>query len=205
MSPSSEAVREVQVADVQRLVHSQDCDGLVDALVAMYREEGTGTQSTDHESQSSLTAVEAAALTAGGMDLESDIERQEDPEILGIRKLAEILIQSLADVEVAKLLDLSIDRVRDLAKKHELFTIGAEYGLTRFPAFQFSDDGLLPGFRKVAGNIPRDKSICGVEAFFCRRNPDLYVDDDIDQQLSPVEWLESGRDPAAIIKQLRFL
>ena len=47
--------------------------------------------------------------------------------------------------------------------------------------------------------------MAGVESFFTLENPDLFVDDDIDQTRSPVEWLADRRDPSAVIALLKHL
>ena len=92
-----------------------------------------------------------------------------------------------------------------LAAKRELYGIDEKYGLQRFPAFQFTDEGLLPGFTAVAPHIPRDISMAGVESFFTLKNPDLTINDDIDQTLSPAEWLASRLEPSAVIALLKYL
>ncbi len=45
----------------------------------------------------------------------------------------------------------------------------------------------------------------GVESFFTLTNADLLINDDIYKTLSPVEWLASRREPAAIIALLKHL
>ena len=55
---------------------------------------------------------------------------------------------------------------------------------------------------EVAPSIPIGMSMAAVESFFLLDNVDLYIDDDMDHTLSPIEWLRSGRDPKAVSQQL---
>lgn len=215
--PDPDALAE-RIAEIQRLVRAYvpDRDSLVDALIAERREVAkfehqrfTADDSIPLEERkrfgAPLTDEEIACLKEGGIDLDKAIPPEEDPMLAGYRYVADILIGALTVDQVAERLDLPVLQVKVLAAKQELYLVDKKYGLERFPAFQFTNDGLLPGFQMVAPNIRRDMSMIGVEAFFTSKNPDLYVDDDIDQTLSPVEWLASRRDPASVITLLKYL
>lgn len=201
--PDPDALAE-RIAEIQSLVRAYvpDRDSLVDALIAERREEAK----FEHQRFGApLTDEEIACLKEGGIDLDKAIPPEEDPMLAGYRYVADILLGALTVDQVAERLDLPALQVKVLAAKQELYLVDKKYGLERFPAFQFTNDGLLPGFQKVAPNIRRDMSMIGVEAFFTSKNPDLYVNDDIDQTLSPVEWLASRRDPASVITLLKYL
>ncbi len=187
--------------DLERLVDARDLNGLTELLARKLEANGSGWPN-----ERPLSASERAALTAGGLVLEeTDIGQNEDPVVLGIRRLAEVLIDSLSHRDVAKKLQLSQDQVRSMIERHELYRVGSEMGLERFPAFQFAENELLPGFQDVARAIPADHSAVGIAEFFHAMNPDLYVDEDIDRPLSPLEWLRRGLDPTAVVRQLENL
>ncbi len=207
-----------RIAEVQRLLRAYvpDRDSLVDALIAERREEDKfdyqrfmADESIPLEERerfgTPLTDKEIACLREGGIDLDMEIPPENDPLLAGYRHMADILTSALTVEKVADRLDLNVSQVRELAANHKLYVIDEKYVLERFPAFQFTDHGLLPGFQAVAPHIPKDMPMAGVESFFRLENPDLFVDDNIDQTFSPVEWLASRRDPAAVIALLKHL
>ncbi len=215
--PDPDALAEC-IAEVQRLVRAYvpDRDSLVDALIAERREEAKfeyqsfmADESIPFEERQSfgkpLSDEEIACLKEGGIDLDKTIAPENDPLRAGYGQVADILIGALTVEQVAERLDLSVTCVRELAANLELYVVDKKYGLERFPAFQFTEDGVLPGFPEVAPHIPRYLSMGGIESFFNLKNPDLYINDEIDQTLSPVEWLAGQRDPAPVIALLKHL
>ena len=66
----------------------------------------------------------------------------------------------------------------------------------RLPAFQFRDDGLVPGIEQVLPQLPENLNPVAVYRWFHSSQPDLYDGDGKD--LSPIEWLESGNDPSVV-------
>ena len=215
--PDPDALAE-RIAEIQRLVRAYmpDRDSLVDALIAEWHEEAKFEYKRFMADDSiplkerkrfgaPLTDEEIVCLKEGGIDLDKAISPEKDPMLAGYRYVADILMGALTVDRVAERLDLSVPQVQALAEKQKLYLVDKKYRLERFPAFQFTNDDLLPGFQTVAPNIRRDMSMIGVEAFFTSKNPDLYVNDDIDQTLSPVEWLASRRDPASVITLLKYL
>ena len=218
MEPPDPKALANRIAQVQSMVraHVPDRDSQVDALIAERREEAKFEYQRFMDDESipleerkqfgaPLTDEEIACLKEGGIDLDKTTSPERDPLLAGYRHLADILIGALTLNQAAKRLDLSVPQVQELAAKQELYRVDEKYGLERFPAFQFTNDGLLPGFQAVAPQIPKDVSMGGIEAFFTHENPDLFINDDIDQILSPVEWLASRRDPAPIIGLLKHL
>lgn len=218
MEPPDPQALADRIADVQRLVRAYvpDRDSLVDALIAERREEAKfdyqrfmADESIPLEERQRFgkpqSDDEIACLKEGGIDLDKEIRPESDPLLAGYRHLADILISALTVEKVADRLDLSVSHVQELAANHKLYAVDEKYRLERFPAFQFTDDGLLPGFQEIAPRIPENLSMASVESFFTLTNPDLYINDDIDQTLSPVEWLASRRDPSAVIALLNHL
>ena len=218
MEPPDPEALAARIAEVQRLVRAYvpDRDSLVDALLAERREEAKfdyqrfmADESIPLEERerfgTQLSDEEIVCLKEGGIDLDKTIARENDPLLAGYRQVADILIGALTVVQVSKRMGLPESQVQQCAANRELYVVGEKYGLKRFPAFQFTDDGLLPGFQEVAPHIPKDRSMAGVESFFTLTNPDLFINNDIDQTLSPVEWLASRRDPTAVIAVLKHL
>lgn len=66
------------------------------------------------------------------------------------------------------------------------------------PQFQFEGPRLLPGFQEVVANLDPELHPLAVFNWFHMPNPDLPEDDREERNLSPREWLQSGRPPAPV-------
>ncbi len=216
-SPDPQALAKY-IADVQRLVRTDvsDRDSLVDALIAQRHEEEKfeyqrfmADDSIPLEERerfgTPLSDEEIACLKESGVDLNNSIKPEKDPLLAGYCQVADILIGALTVAQVAERLGHSVLQVHELAANHRLYGVNKKYGLERFPAFQFTDDGLLSGFWDVAPHISRELPMASVESFFMRANPDLFISEDTDQTLSPIEWLASRRDPTTVTSLLKHL
>ncbi|MEJ7647696.1 MAG: hypothetical protein WKF57_01415 [Nakamurella sp.] len=65
----------------------------------------------------------------------------------------------------------------------------------RLPSFQFTDDGELPGWSKVAPHVAPSWHPVAVERFFTSTHVDLVLDD---RNVSPREWLLAGGPPESV-------
>jgi len=123
------------------------------------------------------------------------------------------LSRTISAVQVASLLNLSESRVRHRQAK------GLLYGILvgnkrRYPTWQFDkeENAPLPHLATIVKALPKDWNPAAVEAFMTNpksslRVTDLVEEDDAlvakdDVEFSPVEWLESGGDPKAVISLL---
>ena len=144
---------------IQRLVRADvpNRDSLVETLIAENREaakfryaEVKADESIPLEERqrwgAPLTDEEIAALRAGGITVDKEIPPDKSPLLQGYRQIADLLIGSLTVEQAADRLGISVNEVRELAESRQLYTVDAKFDLNRFPAFQFTDDGLLPGF-----------------------------------------------------------
>lgn len=211
-------VHEAALAEVQRLVCARVPDDarLVEALLAERREAAKIQHAKFMADEripledrlrwgTPLSDEEKRVLQEGGLSLDKEFGPDQDPIVQTQRHIAQLLIESLTVDEAADLMGVSTQIVDKRAKNRELYSLEVEYGLCRFPLFQFDDNGLLPGFREVAPHICQGASLLGISNWFTLDNPDLFIDDDIDQTLSPRDWLRTGRDPKAVISLLRWL
>jgi hypothetical protein len=86
-----------------------------------------------------------------------------------------------------------------------LYGIEVAGGERRLPRFQFSETGEVPGMGKVSRQIDRGVHPISVENFLMSPSPDLYLDEDEDEPVSPRDWLLSGGKPEAVIPLAREL
>lgn len=216
MNPDRTAY-DATISEIQHLMRDQVPDGesLVRALLAERRE----ASKIEHaeflvderfpleERQrfgSPLTIDEIKALQTSGVNPDYKLDPDYDPELLALRELARLLIESLTIDQAADRLNVLPATIASMAKTRQLYWLNEEFGLKRFPTFQFSDRGLLQGFIIVGPAIPTSLSVLEVSSWFRIENAELYIDDNPNQTLSPRNWLLSGRDPKAVLRELEY-
>lgn len=147
---------------------------------------------------SSLTEAETAALSAAGSLVESrtPLPAQERPSLCTALRQQEILAEALTTEDVARLLSVSTSRVRQRYHDGSLFGIAGPRHGWRFPRFQFTDHGELPGWSTVCKVLAKDANPVAVEHFLTHPHADLA-----DAQLTPAQWLAAGRtaEPVAAL------
>ena len=147
-----------------------------------------------------LTSAEIEALRRGGFELEPrPFKGEEDSFVRTKKEYDSLLRSSLTLDQAAERLGLTSGQVlqRVTAKPARLYGIrrGATWVL---PEFQVEGAGLLPGFEEVVPHLDPDLHPLGVSNWFHLPNPDLPEDDREERNLSPREWLCSGRPPAPV-------
>ena len=203
----ADAIREVQLLMQNR---PPDRDRLLGALIVVQSQKRTLaasralSQAGQRRFGSPLSDQEIQFLEAGGAVLEKETSNREDPWLMGLEYQAELLIASLTLEEAADRLNSTPCFVEYLASNRRLIPIDSDFGLKRFLLFQFTDRGLLQGIVEVAPSIPRGVSMVTIDRFFKAKNEDLYLNDDIDQVVSPIEWLARGEEPKAVEQCLKL-
>lgn len=156
------------------------------------------------ETREELTTAEQAVLRRGGLVLEE--QPGPDPLAETAAKFAAIIISSLTTSEVGKRLGQSPGRIRQMIAERSLYSILLE-GRRYIPIFQFLEDGhrLVPNIGRV--NAALDPELHPVEVFnwYTRPNPDLFVDEDIEKTVSPLDWLKAGLPVEAVVRLAKQL
>lgn len=144
---------------------------------------------------SGLTAEERDVLRRGGADLTEHPFGPDDPLLRTTAEHAAILASALTTAEAAARLGVSEMRVRQRLTGRSLLGISTAHGW-RIPSFQFSAEGELPGWARVARVIP--SGVSPVEALHWLElpHPELVV---AGEPVSPRRWLLEGRSPAAVV------
>lgn len=143
---------------------------------------------------SGLTSEERALLIEGGADLEEHVGGEDDPVVRTAAKHAAILAASFTTAQAAARLGVTEMRVRQRLTAGSLRGIHTSRGW-RLPSFQFTEQGEVPGWDRVAKALPVDLSPVAMLNWLELPNGELYVKT---KQLSPLQWLRTGRDPAAV-------
>ncbi len=135
---------------------------------------------------------ERALLKKGGVRLES---RGVDPVLRSAGRYAEILAGSLSVQEAARRLGVNTSRIRQRLIARTLYGVkmDSEWLL---PEFQFHEGREVPGLRLVLPHFPADASPVGMRNWLTTASADL-------DDLSPLQWLLTGRPAATLIELLR--
>ena len=145
-----------------------------------------------------LTAEEQAVLRDGGLTLEP--APGPDPLAKTAVKYAAIVERSLPSKTAGRRLGLTPGRIRQMIADRSLysFLIGRN---RHIPDFQFQDNRLVPNITRVNKALPPGMHPVEVYNWYHLPNVDLFLEDDIDNTVSPLDWLKGGQD----VEQVVFL
>lgn len=147
------------------------------------------------DATSGLSADEQAVLREGGLTLEPT--SGPDPLAQTAVKFAAIIERSLTSKQASERLGLAGSRIRQLIADRSLYSFLVER--TRYiPDFQFDNKRLVPNIGRVNRALNPELHPVEVYNWLHYPNVDLYVDNDMDQTVSPLEWLRSGKDPEVV-------
>ena len=156
------------------------------------------------ETTRELTAAEQAVLRRGGLVLEE--QPGPDPLAETAVKFAAIIKSGLSTSEAGKRLGFGAGRIRQMVADRTLYSILLEHR-RYIPIFQFLDGAqrLLPNIGRV--NAALNPELHPVEVFdwYTTPNPDLFIDDDIEQTVSPLDWLKAGNDAELVVRLVKLL
>ena len=144
-----------------------------------------------------MTQEEQDVLKEAGLTL----ERTSGPDPLAQTaiKYAAIVKRSLSTKEVSGRLGLTPSRVRQMIADGSLYSF--LIGRNRYiPDFQFEgEDGLVPNIAPV--NKALDPRMHPVEVYNWYHLPhvDLFLNDDVDEIVSPLDWLKGGQNVERLV------
>lgn len=134
-------------------------------------------------------------LGLGRPDVEADIL-----EALALQ--VELVESALTLEEVSRISGMEVSDVRERLEESRLLGVWCNGHHWRVLAFQVTLKGLLPGLDDILGRIPDDIDPLAVYAFFNTPQPTLLRRG---RMVTPVEWLSSRADPAAVVELARHL
>lgn len=149
------------------------------------------------DASTGLTAEEQVVLQEGGLTLEPTPGR--DPLADTAVKYAAIIERSLSTGEVSQRLGLTTSRVRQMIADRSLYSFLID-GKRFIPVFQFvADDQLVPNITRV--NKALDPRMHPVEVYnwYHIPNVDLFLNQDVDDIVSPLDWLKGGHDIESVL------
>lgn len=163
-------------------------------------------QGAGSEEASSLTADEERVLVTGGFDTAPLRAEEEEPVTRTALEFARLLEASLSVKQTATMLDVDPSRVRQRLTGVPRTLYGIKYGKAwRIPRFQFDRKKLVPGIGGVIAALPDSLHPVAVYHWFTAPHPDLSIDDEGEQHISPLDWLRTGREPEVVADLARAL
>ena len=149
-----------------------------------------------------LSSAEQDVLRAGGVRLETTPDG--DPLRDSAVKFAALLEGSLSTSDAASRLGLPESRVRQMTARRTLYSVLLD-ARRYLPAFQFGPDGaLVPNLGRVCAALAPDLHPLEVHEWFTEPDEELVPGRNGERALSPIEWLESGGDAAALVRLARL-
>ena len=150
-----------------------------------------------------LTDTEREVLVKSGVRL--DAEPQSDPLAATMVQFAALVSTSLTTKKAAQRLGVPESRIRQMVARRTLYGVLLN-NRRRIPVFQFAQGGgLVPNIAKVNAALPEDLHPVEVQAWFTQPHADLFVGDDLDACVSPLDWLRSGGDIQRVVQLARWL
>ena len=150
-----------------------------------------------------LTEAEREVLISGGVRL--DAKPAGDPLATTAVQFAALVSTSLTTKEAAKRLSIPESRIRQMIARHALYSVLLN-SRRRIPAFQFAlNGGLVPNITKVNAALPEDLHPVELQAWYIQPHVDLFLGDDVDARVSPLDWLRSGGEVNRLTQLARWL
>ncbi|MBI4492703.1 MAG: DNA-binding protein [Chloroflexi bacterium] len=150
-----------------------------------------------------LTHEELAVLEEAGVSLAPPVLDADSPLVRAAAEYAALLGSALSVREAAAHLGIDPSRVRQRLLARTLYGIKHAHEW-RLPRLQFTAQGLVPGFERVAPHL-MDEDPIGAVRWFSLPHPDLSLGEDDQRPISPREWLVTGHDPEVVVQLARDL
>lgn len=143
-----------------------------------------------------LPAAEQAVLRQGGLTLEP--QPGPDPLARTVVKYAAIVARSLSSKALSRRLGLSPGRIRQMIADRSLYSF--LIGRHRYiPDFQFQGNRLVPNIAAVNKALPHDLHPVEVYNWYHLPNLNLFLDENIDDTVRPLDWLKGGYDAKRVV------
>ena len=165
-----------------------------------------------------LTEAEREVLIEGGVRLNA--EPKGDPLAATTAQFAALVNTSLTMKEAAVRLGMPESRIRQMIARRTLYSVLLD-NRRHIPAFQFAQQGgstretgpsrspadgsLVPNIAKVNAALPEDLHPVEVQAWYTQPHADLFIGNDVDARISPLDWLRSGGDVNRVARLTQWL
>ncbi len=153
------------------------------------------------EPEHELPPEELELLRRGGFSTKREPLGSDDPVFRGALDLSALIATAVSTREAAKLLDVDPSRIRQRLTGPRRSLYGVKWrGEWLLPRFQFAGKTELPGLDNVIPHLDPHLSPVAVARWFLSPSPDLVVEGNEDEAMSPREWLLAGHPPKEIAR-----
>ncbi|HVV19393.1 MAG TPA: DNA-binding protein [Pseudonocardiaceae bacterium] len=148
-----------------------------------------------------FTADQRDALRDVGLDLSPLRDDETDGRARAVAEQAVLHDSALTVTEAARTIGVDNSRIRHRLLARRLMG-WKDRGGWRLPAWQFTENGVLPGLEQVLASLPADQPPLVVAAFMTTPQEDLMARS---RAITPCEWLQAGGDPQRVARLAAML
>jgi hypothetical protein len=148
-----------------------------------------------------LPAEELALLREGGFSLQRELPGNQDPVLRGALEFSALIATALSSKQAARLLGVNASRIRQRLSARRPTLYGVKWrSAWLLPKFQFAGKAEVPGLDQVIPSLDPTLNPVAVARWFHSPNPDLLVEADDGEAMSPREWLLAGHSPKEVAR-----
>ena len=148
-----------------------------------------------------FTEGQRDTLLGVGLDLSPLRPDEPDARARAVADQAVLHDSALTVSEAARTVGVDTSRIRHRLAANRLMG-WKDRGGWRLPAWQFTEQGVLPGLEHVIAALPDDQPALVIAAFMTTPQEDLMA---ASRAISPCEWLLSGGDPQRVARLASML
>jgi len=153
------------------------------------------------EPEQELPPEELELLRSGGFSTKRESLGSEDPVFRGALDFSALIVSAVSTKETAAFLEVDPSRIRQRLTGPRPTLYGVKWrGEWLLPRFQFAGKAEIPGFDEVVPHLDPQLNPVAVARWFLSPSPDLAVEKDGEETMSPREWLLAGHSPMAVAR-----
>lgn len=153
------------------------------------------------EPEQELPPEELELLRNGGFSTKREALGSEDPVFRGALDFSALIVSAISTKDAAALLKVDPSRIRQRLVGPSPTLYGVKWrGEWLLPRFQFSGKAEIPGFDEVVPHLDPHLNPVAVARWFLSPSPDLVVEKDGEEPISPREWLLAGNSPMEVAR-----
>jgi hypothetical protein len=153
------------------------------------------------EPEQELPPEELELLRGGGFSTRRESLGSDDPVFRGALDFSALIATAVSTKEAARLLDVDPSRIRQRLTGPCPSLYGVKWrGGWLLPRFQFVGKAEVPGLDEVVPHLDPGLNPVAVGRWFLSPSPDLVVDQDDGEAMSPRDWLLAGHSPMEVAR-----
>lgn len=172
-----------------------------DDFLALVEDAARRLSPTDPDPAEYFTESQRVALSDVGLDLAPHRPAERDPRARTVAMQAVLRDTALTVSGAAERVGVDASRIRHRLAEGRLAG-WKDRGGWRLPAWQFADEGVLPGLAAVLAAVPEDQPALVVAGFMTTPQHELLTGG---APTTPRDWLLAAGDPAPVARLVAIL